>query len=62
MPGKSTLTADAAEQAVLRALSKSEQRGESGPVAGDPRPAPGQACMGSLMSSLISSASGILVV
>ncbi len=29
MPGKSKLTADAAEQAVLRALSKSEQRGEA---------------------------------
>ena len=29
MPGKSTLTADAAEQASLRALSKSEQRGEA---------------------------------
>src|SRR5918998_1752805 len=29
MPGKSMLTADAAEQAVLRALSKSEQRGEA---------------------------------
>jgi transposase len=29
MPGKSTLTADAAEQAVLRALSKSEYRGEA---------------------------------
>ena len=29
MPGKSTLTADAAEQAVLRALSKSEHRGEA---------------------------------
>ena len=29
MPGKSTLTADAGEQAVLRALSKSEQRGEA---------------------------------
>src|ERR687884_1368428 len=29
MPGKSTLTADAAEQAVLRALSKSEERGEA---------------------------------
>src|SRR4051812_50203953 len=29
MPGKSTLTADAAEQAGLRALSKSEQRGEA---------------------------------
>src|ERR687895_435131 len=29
MPGKSTLTADAAEQAVLRALSKSEQRDEA---------------------------------
>ena len=29
MPGTSTLTADAAEQAVLRALSKSEQRGEA---------------------------------
>src|ERR687895_119452 len=29
MPGKSTLTADAAEQAALRALSKSEQRGEA---------------------------------
>ena len=28
MPGKSMLTADAAEQAALRALSKSEQRGE----------------------------------
>src|SRR4051794_17083327 len=28
MPGKSTLTADAAEQAALRALSKSEQRAE----------------------------------
>jgi transposase len=27
MPGKSKLTADAAEQAVLRALSKSEERG-----------------------------------
>jgi hypothetical protein len=29
MPGKSTLTADAAEQAVLRNLWKSEQRGEA---------------------------------
>src|SRR3954469_11966465 len=29
MPGKSKLTADAAEQAVLRALSKSEGRGEA---------------------------------
>ena len=29
MPGKSTLTADAAAQAVLRDLSKSEQRGEA---------------------------------
>jgi transposase len=29
VPGKSTLTADAAEQAALRALSKSEQRGEA---------------------------------
>ena len=29
MPGKSTLTADAAEQAVLRDLSKSEQRDEA---------------------------------
>src|ERR1041384_844908 len=29
MPGKSTLTADATEQASLRALSKSEQRGEA---------------------------------
>ena len=29
MAGKSTLTADAAEQAALRALSKSEQRGEA---------------------------------
>src|SRR3982751_6932556 len=29
MPGKSTLTADAAEQAALRALSKSEQRDEA---------------------------------
>src|SRR3954447_6485794 len=29
MPGKSTLTADAAKQAALRALSKSEQRGEA---------------------------------
>src|SRR3954454_21875186 len=29
MPGKSTLTADAAEQAALRALLKSEQRGEA---------------------------------
>src|SRR5215213_5974597 len=29
IPGKSTLTADAAEQAVLRALSKSEHRGEA---------------------------------
>jgi hypothetical protein len=29
MPGKSTLTADAAERAVLRALSKSAQRGEA---------------------------------
>jgi hypothetical protein len=29
MPGKSTLTADAAEQAGLRALSKSEHRGEA---------------------------------
>src|SRR4051812_20471744 len=29
MPGKSELTADAAEQAVLRGLSKSEQRGEA---------------------------------
>src|SRR3954454_8149863 len=28
MPGKSKLTADAAEQAVLRDLSKSEHRGE----------------------------------
>src|SRR5690242_21947099 len=29
MPGKSPLTADAAEEAALRALSKSEQRGEA---------------------------------
>ena len=29
MPGKSKLTADAAEQAALRALTKSEQRGEA---------------------------------
>jgi len=29
MPGKSMLTADAAEQAALRALSKSEHRGEA---------------------------------
>ena len=29
MPGKSMLTADAAEKAALRALSKSEQRGEA---------------------------------
>src|ERR671912_1836895 len=29
MAGKSTLTADAAEQATLRALSKSEHRGEA---------------------------------
>jgi transposase len=29
MPGKSTLTADAAEQAALRGLSKSEHRGEA---------------------------------
>src|SRR3954451_640889 len=29
MPGKSELTADAAEQAVLRGLSKSEHRGEA---------------------------------
>jgi transposase len=29
MPGKSKLTADAAEQAVLRGLSKSEHRGEA---------------------------------
>jgi transposase len=29
MPGRSKLTADAAERAVLRALSKSEQRGEA---------------------------------
>src|SRR4029078_7449713 len=29
MPGKSMLTADAAEQAALRALSKSERRGEA---------------------------------
>jgi hypothetical protein len=29
MPGKSKLTADAAEQAVLRDLSKSKQRGEA---------------------------------
>ena len=29
MPGKSKLTADAAEQAVFRALSKSEERGEA---------------------------------
>src|SRR3954471_3657597 len=29
MPGKSTLTADAAEQAVLRDLSKSAHRGEA---------------------------------
>src|SRR4051794_41189390 len=29
MAGKSTLTADAAEQAALRALSKSEHRGEA---------------------------------
>ena len=29
MPGKSTLTADAAEQAGLRALSRSEHRGEA---------------------------------
>src|ERR671920_309925 len=37
MPGKSKLTADAAEQAALRALSKSEQRDEADPArrAGD---------------------------
>ena len=29
MPGKSKLTADAAERATLRALSKSEHRGEA---------------------------------
>src|ERR687894_2293114 len=29
MPGRSTFTADAAEQATLRGLSKSEQRGEA---------------------------------
>ena len=29
MPGKSKLMADAAERAVLRALSKSEHRGEA---------------------------------
>jgi len=29
VPGKSKLTADAAEQAALRALSKSEHRGEA---------------------------------
>ena len=29
MPGKSKLTADAAEQAALRGFSKSEQRGEA---------------------------------
>src|SRR4051812_17602038 len=29
MPGKSTLTAEAGEQTALRALSKSEQRGEA---------------------------------
>jgi hypothetical protein len=29
MPGKSKLTADAAERAALRALSKSEQRDEA---------------------------------
>ena len=29
MPGKSKLTADGAEQAVLRDLSKSEHRGEA---------------------------------
>src|SRR3954447_18489864 len=29
MPGKSKLTADAAERAALRGLSKSEQRGEA---------------------------------
>src|SRR3954453_5905581 len=29
MPGKSTLTADAAERAALRGLSKSEHRGEA---------------------------------
>jgi hypothetical protein len=29
MPGKSALTADAAEQSALRALSKSEERGEA---------------------------------
>jgi hypothetical protein len=34
MSGKSTLTANAAEQATLRALSKAEQRGGAG--AGDP--------------------------
>src|SRR3954447_5108568 len=39
MAGKSTLTADAAEQAALRALSKSERRG--GPGAGDPADAGG---------------------
>ena len=29
MPGKSTVTADAAERSALRALSKSEERGEA---------------------------------
>src|SRR4051812_32438044 len=49
MPGRSTLTADAAEQAVLCALSKSEERGGSG--AGDPAAAGGAAGRGDRRSS-----------
>ena len=44
MPGKSKLAADAAEQAALRALSKSEERG--GPGTGDAADAGRAACRG----------------
>src|SRR3954465_15201987 len=49
MAGKSKLTADAAERATLRALSKSEERG--GPGAGDPADAGGTEGRGDRRSS-----------
>ena len=45
MPGKSTLTADAAEQADIARPVEIGAARRSGPGAGDPRPAPGQAVL-----------------
>jgi hypothetical protein len=54
MPGKSKLTADAAERAALRALSKSEQRGEADRVRAIPGLRRGRLVWGFVLSSQIS--------